>query len=58
MHFAIAGILEEDDDTLVNVNIIDSEKAKEYIENKKKKPDYKPYDEPEYDEYGMVCKLM
>ena len=49
------GILdEEQDDVLVNVNIEDDERAEKNIENKKKKPDYKPYDEPEYDEYGMV----
>ena len=49
------GVLEEDDDTLINVNIIDEEKAAKNIENKKKKPDYKPYDESDMDEYGMVC---
>ncbi|KAK3736823.1 hypothetical protein RRG08_000574 [Elysia crispata] len=49
------GILdEEQDDVLVNVNIEDDERAEKNIENKKKKPDYKPYDEPEYDEYGMM----
>lgn len=48
------GVLdEEDDDVLVNVNIIDDERAEKNVENKKKKPDYKPYDEPELDEYGM-----
>ncbi|RUS89083.1 hypothetical protein EGW08_003146 [Elysia chlorotica] len=49
------GILdEEQDDVLVNVNIEDDERAEKNIENKKQKPDYKPYDEPEYDEYGMM----
>ncbi|GFS11714.1 U4/U6.U5 tri-snRNP-associated protein 1 [Elysia marginata] len=49
------GILdEEQDDVLVNVNIEDDERAEKNIENKKKKPDYKPYDEPQYDEYGMM----
>nr|KAH9509150.1 U4/U6.U5 tri-snRNP-associated protein 1 [Bulinus truncatus] len=49
------GVLdEEEDDVLVNVNIQDNEKAEKNIENKKKKPEYKPYDEPEYDEYGML----
>ncbi|XP_076463478.1 U4/U6.U5 tri-snRNP-associated protein 1-like [Babylonia areolata] len=48
------GVLdEEDDDVLINVNIIDDEKAEKNVENKKKKPDYKPYDEAEVDEYGM-----
>lgn len=50
------GILDSDEegDTLVNVNIEDVERAEKNVDNKKKKPDYKPYDEPEYDEYGMV----
>ena len=43
---------EEEDDALVNVNIIDEEKAKKNVENKKKKPAYKPYDE--FDEFGNV----
>ncbi|GFO13185.1 U4/u6.u5 tri-snrnp-associated protein 1 [Plakobranchus ocellatus] len=49
------GILdEEQDDVLINVNIEDDERAEKNVENKKKKPDYKPYDEPQYDEYGMM----
>lgn len=50
------GILDEEDpdDTLVNVNMMDDEQANSNVENKKKKPDYKPYDEPEFDEYGTV----
>ncbi|KAK7483539.1 hypothetical protein BaRGS_00025213 [Batillaria attramentaria] len=49
------GVLdEEDDDVLMNVNIVDDERAEKNVENKKKKPDYKPYDEPEFDEYGML----
>ena len=50
-----AGILDEDaDDTLINVNILDEEKAAVNIENKKKKPTYQPYDEDEFDDHGMV----
>jgi len=50
------GILDEDgdEDTLINVNIEDDERAEKNVENKKKKPDYKPYDEAELDEYGMM----
>lgn len=48
------GVLEEEDDTLVNVNIIDDEKADKNLENKKKKPQYNPYDESSFDEYGFV----
>jgi len=50
------GILEEGDtdDTLINVNMVDDERATKNNEVKKKKPDYKPYDEPELDEYGIM----
>jgi U4/U6.U5 tri-snRNP-associated protein 1 len=46
---------EENDDALVNVNIIDEEKAKKNIENLKQKPKYKPYDD--FDENGIVSLL-
>ncbi|RMX51409.1 hypothetical protein pdam_00012621, partial [Pocillopora damicornis] len=49
-----AGVLDEDEQTLVNVNIVDREKADKNVELRKRKPDYKPYDEPEIDEYGKV----
>ncbi|KAK7104097.1 U4/U6.U5 tri-snRNP-associated protein 1-like [Littorina saxatilis] len=49
------GVLdEEEDDVLVNVNIQDDERAEKNVENKNTNPDYKPYDEPEFDEYGML----
>ena len=48
---------EEDDDTLVNVNILDDERAAENVENKKGKPDYQPYEDTEIDEYGMVSGI-
>ena len=52
---SVSGVLdEEEEDVLVNVNIVDDERAEKNVENKKKNPDYKPYDEPEFDEYGMV----
>ena len=55
MNCVSAGILDEHgDDVLVNVNIQDDEHAEKNVENMKKKPDYKPYDEPQYDEYGLV----
>ncbi|KAM4018165.1 U4/U6.U5 tri-snRNP-associated protein 1 [Anomaloglossus baeobatrachus] len=42
------GVLDEDDsDVLVNVNMIDKEKAAKNVELKKKRPDYKPYEEEE-----------
>ena len=53
--FSCLGILDEDvDDILVNYNIIDDEKAERNVTNKKKLPDYNPYDEPTIDEFGMV----
>ncbi|KAB5548783.1 hypothetical protein PHYPO_G00059570 [Pangasianodon hypophthalmus] len=41
------GVLEEEEDVLVNVNIVDQEKAEKNVELKKKKPEYKPYNEEE-----------
>ncbi|XP_073461284.1 U4/U6.U5 tri-snRNP-associated protein 1 [Aquarana catesbeiana] len=42
------GVLDKDDsDVLVNVNIVDHEKANKNVELKKKRPDYKPYEEQE-----------
>ncbi|XP_066502064.1 U4/U6.U5 tri-snRNP-associated protein 1 [Hoplias malabaricus] len=41
------GVLEEKEDVLVNVGLVDREKAEKNVELKKKKPDYKPYDEEE-----------
>lgn len=41
------GVLEEEEDVLVNVEMIDKEKAEKNVELKKKKPDYKPYEEEE-----------
>lgn len=42
---------DEEADVLVNVNIMDDEKAVKNIENKKKKPDYQAYDD--FDEDGV-----
>lgn len=51
----MTGVLDDDDaDALENVNLIADEVAKKNVENKKKNFDYKPYDEAEEDEYGMV----
>lgn len=49
------GVLDEGDEaeTLVNVNMIDNEKANKFVELMKKKPDYNPYDDAEEDEYGL-----
>lgn len=41
------GVLEEEEDTLENVGLVDKEKAEKNVELKKKKPDYKPYEEEE-----------
>lgn len=44
--------LDDDEDALVNVNIIDSERAAKNVELRKKKPGYNPYDD--FDEEGNV----
>ncbi|CAH3198986.1 unnamed protein product, partial [Porites evermanni] len=50
-----ASVLDADvEETLINVNIVDKEKGNKNVELRKKKPDYRPYDEPDMDEYGMV----
>ncbi|XP_068177640.1 U4/U6.U5 tri-snRNP-associated protein 1 [Antennarius striatus] len=41
------GVLQEEEDVLVNVGMVDKEKAEKNVELKKKKPDYKPYEEEE-----------
>ncbi|XP_051956354.1 U4/U6.U5 tri-snRNP-associated protein 1 [Xyrauchen texanus] len=41
------GVLEEVEDVLVNVGLVDKEKADKNVELRKKKPDYKPYEEEE-----------
>ncbi|ELT94176.1 hypothetical protein CAPTEDRAFT_182381 [Capitella teleta] len=49
------GILDEDaSDVLSSVNIMDDETAKRNLDNKKKRPDYNPYEGEEVDEYGML----
>ena len=49
-----SGVLDEDGDVLLNVNIVDDEKAAKNVELKKGKPGYNPYDEEELDEFGNV----
>ncbi|XP_065181228.1 U4/U6.U5 tri-snRNP-associated protein 1-like [Sycon ciliatum] len=46
-------VLEDGDDILVNVNLLDLERAKKNQENKKRKPEYRPWEEEELDEDGM-----
>lgn len=41
------GVLDEEEDVLVNVGLVDKEKAEKNVELRKKKPDYNPYDEEE-----------
>lgn len=45
-------VLDEEDDVLVNVNMLDDEKYRKNIENKKKKNPYNAYDVEELDEFG------
>ncbi|XP_034282210.1 U4/U6.U5 tri-snRNP-associated protein 1 [Pantherophis guttatus] len=51
------GVLEEKGgDILVNVNMVDKEKAKKNVELRKKKPEYKPYEEEESVDDMVVFK--
>lgn len=50
------GVLEEEEDVLVNVGLVDKEKAEKNVELKKKKPDYKPYEEEETVDDMVVFK--
>ena len=49
-----AGVLEEGDDLLVNVNMVDDEKSKKNVEAKKGKPLYNPFEQEEEGEFGEV----
>lgn len=42
---------------LVNVGLIDKEKAEKNVELKKKKPDYKPYEEEESVDDMVIVRL-
>lgn len=46
-------VLDENADTLVNVNMIDNERYKRSVLNKLKKPTYDPYADENFDEYGF-----
>ena len=48
------GVLEEKEDVLVNTNMLDDEAAEENTENRKKKADYNPYEDAEYDDEGNL----
>ncbi|XP_040001744.1 U4/U6.U5 tri-snRNP-associated protein 1 [Xiphias gladius] len=50
------GVLVEEEDVLVNVGLVDKEKAEKNVELKKKKPDYKPYEEEESVDDMVVLK--
>ncbi|KAM9856492.1 U4/U6.U5 tri-snRNP-associated protein 1 [Aulostomus maculatus] len=50
------GVLEEEEDVLENVGLVEKEKAEKNVELKKKKPDYKPYEEEESVDDMVVFK--
>ncbi|XP_033211788.1 U4/U6.U5 tri-snRNP-associated protein 1 [Belonocnema kinseyi] len=52
------GVLDEEDDVLVNVNMLDDERYKRSVINKKKKPGYDAYDESNFDEFGVPVKKV
>ena len=49
-----ADVLADEEDKLMNVNLLDDEKAAKNVELRKKKKDYRPYEEDTFDEYGVV----
>ncbi|XP_071961912.1 U4/U6.U5 tri-snRNP-associated protein 1-like [Antedon mediterranea] len=51
-----SGILDEEDDALINVNMIDDSLAAKNTELRKGKPGYIPYEQEEVDEFGIVRK--
>lgn len=51
------GVLEEEEDVLVNVGLVDKENAEKNVELKKKKPDYKAYDEEETVDDMVIVRL-
>ena len=54
----LSGVLEEKDDVLVNVGLVDRERAEKNVELKKKKPEYKPYEEDEsVDDMAVVRRV-
>lgn len=55
----LPGVLQEEEDVLVNVNIVDKEKAKKNVELRKKKPEYRPYEEEEsVDDMAIVRRVQ
>lgn len=49
-------VLDEEEDVLENVSLVDEERYAKNVENRKKKPVYVPYEEPEFDEFGILKK--
>lgn len=45
-------VLDEEEDVLVNVNMVDDDRYKKSLENKKKKTLYNAYDDDEFDQFG------
>lgn len=52
------GVLDEESDVLVNVNINDDERYKRNVLNKIKKPGYDAYDDDNFDEFGAPKKTV
>ncbi|XP_076068528.1 U4/U6.U5 tri-snRNP-associated protein 1 isoform X2 [Oratosquilla oratoria] len=51
-----SNVLEEGEDTLVNVNIVDLERVEKNIKNKTNKQDQVEYEAPEVDDYGNIVQ--
>ncbi|XP_060516970.1 U4/U6.U5 tri-snRNP-associated protein 1 [Cylas formicarius] len=48
------GVLEDEEDILMNVNMVENEKYKKNVDLKKKKILYNPYEDQQYDEFGNL----
>ncbi|KAK7074644.1 U4/U6.U5 tri-snRNP-associated protein 1, partial [Halocaridina rubra] len=51
-----SNILDNEEDTLVNVNMIDDERIEKNLKRRKMKPDEMDYEAPEVDEFGNIVQ--
>ncbi|CDW54139.1 u4:u6.u5 tri snrnp associated protein 1 [Trichuris trichiura] len=56
-HLRILEVLDEGEDVLINPALTDYEKWEKNVENRKRKPDYNPFEFDEFDEMGLVPSI-
>lgn len=49
-------VLGDEGDVLENISLVDKEKADKNVKNKSKRPEYRPYDDEEFEEYETNIK--